>query len=171
MTALLWNRRIRESIRLTGLEGRAVPMTGDYLADDIGEGYDLIMAIATLSFVEQELASLMKKLYKAMNPGGVLLCYSEGIERDGSGPWDMMLGWLPYNMQGYDLGLKKNEIAEAAMQPASGALRNGPGSIPRAMWMWIYSENNLTKSLTWKMQDTKNREAARPCGTVSLFFV
>ena len=104
---------IRESIRLTGLEGRAVPMTGDYLADDIGEGYDLIMAIATLSFVEQELASLMKKLYKAMNPGGVLLCYSEGIERDGSGPWDMMLGWLPYNMQGYDLGLKKNEIAEA----------------------------------------------------------
>ena len=106
---------IRESIRLTGLEGRAVPMTGDYLADDIGEGYDLIMAIATLSFVEQELASLMKKLYKAMNPGGVLLCYSEGIERDGSGPWDMMLGWLPYNMQGYDLGLKKNEIAEAAM--------------------------------------------------------
>ena len=96
---------IRESIRLTGLEGRAVPMTGDYLADDIGEGYDLIMAIATLSFVEQELASLMKKLYKAMNPGGVL-------------PW----------------------------QPASGALRNGPGSIPRAMWMWIYSENNLVKS-------------------------
>ena len=46
----------------------------------------------------------MKKLYKAMNPGGVLLCYSEGIERDGSGPWDMMLGWLPYNMQGYNLG-------------------------------------------------------------------
>ena len=45
----------------------------------------------------------MKKLYKAMNPGGVLLCYS-GIEQDGSGPWDMMLGWLPYNMQGYNLG-------------------------------------------------------------------
>ena len=90
-------------------------MTGDYLTDDIGSGYDLVLAIATLSFVEQEMAGLMKKLYKAMNPGGVLLCYSEGIERDGSGPWDMMLGWLPYNMQGYNLGVKKNEITEAAM--------------------------------------------------------
>lgn len=106
---------IRESIRLSGLEERAVPMTGDYLTDDIGSGYDLVLAIATLSFVEQEMAGLMKKLYKAMNPGGVLLCYSEGIERDGSGPWDMMLGWLPYNMQGYNLGVKKNEITEAAM--------------------------------------------------------
>ena len=97
---------IRESIRLTGLNERATPMTGDYLTDDIGDGYDLVLAIATLSFVKHELAGLMRKLYKALNPGGVLLCYSEGIERDGSGPWDMVLGWLPYNMQGYDLGVK-----------------------------------------------------------------
>ena len=45
-----------ESIRLSGLEERAVPMTGDYLTDDIGSGYDLVLAIATLSFVEQEMA-------------------------------------------------------------------------------------------------------------------
>lgn len=31
---------IRESIRLTGLNERATPMTGDYLTDDIGDGYD-----------------------------------------------------------------------------------------------------------------------------------
>ena len=49
---------IRESIRLTGLNERATPMTGDYLTDDIGDGYDLILAIATLSFVEHELAGL-----------------------------------------------------------------------------------------------------------------
>ena len=120
LTGILYDRpamepAIRESIRLTGLEGRAAPMTGDYLTDDIGKGYDLILAIATLSFVEQELAALMGRLCEAMNPGGVLLCYSEGIERDCSGPWDMILGWLPYNMQGYNLGIKKNEIAEAAM--------------------------------------------------------
>ena len=125
---------IRESIRLTGLNERATPMTGDYLTDDIGDGYDLILAIATLSFVEHELAGLMRKLYKALNPGGVLLCYSEGIERDGSGPWDMVLGWLPYNMQGYDLGVKKNEVTEAAMAAGFSSAEKRTG---------IYSTGNV----------------------------
>lgn len=125
---------IRESIRLTGLNERATPMTGDYLTDDIGDGYDLILAIATLSFVEHELAGLMRKLYKALNPGGVLLCYSEGIEQDGSGPWDMVLGWLPYNMQGYDLGVKKNEITEAAMAAGFSSAEKRTG---------IYSTGNV----------------------------
>ena len=106
-----------------------------------------------------------------MNPGGVLLCYSEGIERDGSGPWDMMLGWLPYNMQGYDLGLKKNEIAEAAMAAGFRSAEKRTGIYSTGNVDVDIFRNNLTKSLTWKMQDTKNREAARPCGTVSLFFV
>lgn len=120
ITGVLYDRpamepAIRESIRLAGLEERAVPMAGDYLADQIGDGYDLILAIATLSFAGKDLHGLMKKLYDAMNPGGLLLCYSEGIESDYSAPWDMILGWLPYNMQGHDLGVKKDEILKAAL--------------------------------------------------------
>ena len=75
--------------------------------------------IAALPAHMQKKMAASRDCKRLIDPDAVsythLLCYSEGIERDGSGPWDMMLGWLPYNMQGYNLGVKKNEITEAAM--------------------------------------------------------
>ena len=41
---------------------------------------------------------------------------SEGIAPDYTGPWDMTLGYLPYCMQGMDMGVLKNEVSDAAAQ-------------------------------------------------------
>lgn len=48
-------------------------LEGDYLQDSIGEGYDLILASSTLSFARHDMDSLMKKIYNALNPGGVFI--------------------------------------------------------------------------------------------------
>lgn len=48
-------------------------LEGDYLQDSIGEGYDLILASSTLSFAGHDMDSLMKKIYNALNPGGVFI--------------------------------------------------------------------------------------------------
>ena len=42
--------------------------------------------------------------------------HSEGIAPDYTGPWDMTLGYLPYYMQGMDMGVLKNEVSDAAAQ-------------------------------------------------------
>lgn len=107
---------IQESIQMAGLEKRAEAMTGNFMSDDIGSGYDLILAVGVLGFAKADMDGLMKKLYQSLNPGGVLISFSEGIHRDFSGPWDMILGWLPYYMQGMDMGILENEVSDSALR-------------------------------------------------------
>ena len=40
-------------------------------------------------------------------------------------------------------------------------LRNGPGSIPQATWMWIYSENNIIRARYENKLDTKKQRGCR----------
>jgi len=42
-----------------------------------------------------------------LNPGGLVLCLNEGIEPDYSGPWDMILGYMAFNLQGMPMGVIK----------------------------------------------------------------
>ena len=113
---------IEQSLAETGMAGRATIKTGDFMADDIGSGYDLILAINVTCFAKGRMEALMKKFYDALNPGGVLLCVSEGIQRDFSGPWDMVLGYLPYYLQGMDMGVMRDEVSEAAAKAGFGKL-------------------------------------------------
>lgn len=43
-------------------------MSGDYTCDPFGEGYDLILASATLNFVKDP-DSFLTKIFDALNPG------------------------------------------------------------------------------------------------------
>lgn len=105
---------VEESVSLAGLDGRAEVRCGDFMADDIGSGYDLILAISVMLFAKGRMEPLLKKCYDALNPGGVLLVVGEGIKPDHTGPWDMVLGYLPYYFQGMDMGVLRNEVADAA---------------------------------------------------------
>jgi SAM-dependent methyltransferase len=106
---LLW-----ESVEKAKLENRVEVISGNFMNDDLGKNYDMIMAVSVMLFAKGNMEHLMKKFYDALNPGGVLLVVSEGIERDVTGPWDMVMGYLPYYFQGMDLGVKKDEVVEAA---------------------------------------------------------
>ena len=105
---------IEANVKAYGLEGRAKAVKGNLLTDPIGEGYDLILAIGVLSFVKQDLRGVLRKFYESLNPGGILVCISEGIEKDVTGPWDMVMGYLPYYLRGMPFALLKNEVADAA---------------------------------------------------------
>lgn len=105
---------IQESIERMGLQGRSEVIQGNFLSDPIGEGYDLILAVSIMLFAKGNMEALLKKFHNALNPGGVLLVISEGIFPDLSGPWDMVTGYLPYYLNGMDMGVKSGEIPEAA---------------------------------------------------------
>ena len=105
---------IRQSIQQMGLQNRARPMGGDFLTDDLGCGYDLILAISVMLFARGDMAGFLRKLYDALAPKGIAVCISEGVRQDFSGPWDMILGYLPYWFQGMDMAVRCGEIEMAA---------------------------------------------------------
>ena len=107
---------IEGSIAQMGLTDRARAQGGDFLTDDLGGGYDLILAISVMLFAKGDLPAFLKKLYDALAPGGVVVSIGEGVSPDFSGPWDMVMGYLPYWFQGMDLALRKGEIEAAAKE-------------------------------------------------------
>ena len=107
---------IEGSIAQMGLTDRARAQGGDFLTDDLGGGYDLILAVSVMLFAKGDLPAFLKKLYDALAPGGIVVSIGEGIQTDFSGPWDMVMGYLPYWLQGMDLAVRKGEIEAAAKE-------------------------------------------------------
>ena len=105
---------MHETVALHGMGDKLSVMAGDFMKDDIGTGYDLILCSSIMLFAIMGGPAFFKKLYDALGPGGVALCLNEGIEPDRSGPWDMVLGYLTYNLQGMPMGVVKGQVAEAA---------------------------------------------------------
>lgn len=105
---------IQPSVDAAGLGERVKVMQGNFLTNDLGSGYDLILAVSVMLFAKGGMEPLMKKFFDALNPGGVLLVVSEGIAEDLSGPWDMMTGYLPYFLNGMDLAVRAGEVEAAA---------------------------------------------------------
>ena len=115
---------IEETVTLSGMEKRVSVKTGDFLTDDIGSGYDLILCSSIMLFAIAGGADFFSKLRNALNPGGVVVCLNEGIEPDHSGPWDMVLGYMAFNLQGMPIGVIKGQIAEAAKAGGFNSVEN-----------------------------------------------
>jgi cyclopropane fatty-acyl-phospholipid synthase-like methyltransferase len=98
------------------MEDRVEILGGDYLQDSIGEGYDLIWASATLNFGKDDMKSFMKKIYDALNPGGVFISYQDGLTNERTKPEIMVLGWLPAAIMGQDMGLDQGFVADSMLQ-------------------------------------------------------
>ena len=103
-----------ESAEQMGLSDRVNLISGNFLTEELGGGYDLILAVSVALFARGDMEGFLKKCFDALNTGGVMLVISEGISHDHTSPWDMVLGYLPYYMQGMDMGVQKNEVSDAA---------------------------------------------------------
>lgn len=112
----------KESIKESNLESRVEVVTGDYMKDSIGEGYDFILAIGTLNFAKHNLDLAVRKIYDALNPNGVFMCISEGLTHGDTSPKEMVVSWLPSLLKGFDFRLQQGEVSDAA-------LRNGFRSV------------------------------------------
>ena len=91
---------------------------------DIGGGYDLILCHSIMLFTITSGSDFFARLRAALNPGGVVVCVNEGIEPDYSGPWDMILGYMAFNLQGMPIGVLKGQVAEMAKAGGFGPMEN-----------------------------------------------
>lgn len=109
-------KTIENCIQEYGLEDRIEIISGDYINDYIGEGYDFIMSIGSLNFAKEKMDIIIKKIFAALNPGGVFMCISDGITHENTGPKEIIVSWLPNQLKGCDYGLKQGEVSEAALR-------------------------------------------------------
>ena len=115
---------IEETVKLSGVQDRISVKTGDFLKDDIGDGYDLILCSSIMLFAIVDGANFFAKLKKSLNPGGIVVCINEGIEPDYSGPWDMVLGYMAFNLQGFPMGVIKGQVSDAAKAAGFNSIEN-----------------------------------------------
>lgn len=101
-----------QNIKSYEMDERISVMEGDYLKDDIGNGYDLIFASATLNSVKSNPEPLISKIYNALNPNGYFMSLHDGMTHENTRP-GLILEWLGGLMaSGQDFRLEQGELAE-----------------------------------------------------------
>lgn len=100
-------------IKEYGIEDRMEVLGGDYNRDPIGQGYDLIWASAALYSAKDNMDSLMKKIYEALNPGGVFISFSDGLTHERTKPEIMVLSCLSTALTGQDMAFDQSFIADS----------------------------------------------------------
>jgi SAM-dependent methyltransferase len=119
-----------EFIGAAGLGERVVTRGGDYLQDDIGGGYDLIWACATLNFARHDLDRLLSKIHTALNPGGVFMAFQDGLTHERTRP-DQLLGHLGSALAaGQAFYFDQGEIADSMLRCGFKSVRSRTVSTP-----------------------------------------
>ena len=119
-------RVAREEIKKAGMEERIAVQKGDFTHDSLGKGYDLIMATACLNFVREDLGAMMKKIFTALNPGGVFISVHDGMTQNRTRPESIALSWLPVSMMWQELGLDRGDIAQACITAGFKTIQSRP---------------------------------------------
>jgi len=123
-------RVAEEFIEEYEMKDRMEVMSGDYTSDPIGEGYDLILASATLNFVKDDLDSFFGKIYDSLNPGGVFITLSDGLTDERTKPELMVTGWLSMALTGQDMGFDQGVIADSMLCAGFRSVRSRTLAMP-----------------------------------------
>ncbi len=135
MTAVVFDqpavtRVADEFIQSAGLGARVTTRSGDYFQDDLGEGYDLIWACATLNFARHDLDRLLSKVHAALNPGGVFMAFQDGLTHERTRP-DMFLGHLGTALStGQAFYFDQGEIAASMLRCGVRSVRSRTVTTP-----------------------------------------
>ena len=121
LCAVLMDRRevldaARPLVREFDAGPRVSYLAGDYLTDDLGEGYDLIYASATLNFAKGCIDDLVPRIYDALNPGGYFVSFQDGMIREQTKPDTMLGAVIPSMMMDMDYCFDQGQIADAAVR-------------------------------------------------------
>ncbi|MEG6511742.1 methyltransferase [Desulforamulus ruminis] len=126
-----------KALKEYNLEDRFEILSGDYMVDAIGEGYDFILASGALNFAKPDLDLIIQKIYDALNPNGVFMCIQEGMTEEKTDPREMVLGWLPSSLRGAsEFSFDKGEISDAI-------LRNGFRSVCKSTGDYFMGEMDI----------------------------
>jgi SAM-dependent methyltransferase len=113
-----------EFIAKYALESRVSVMEGSYMADDLGGPYDFVFAGATLNFYRHALDALFKKIYDALNPGGVFMTHQDGLTDERTKPSYHVIEFLSVGLMGMDFGMDQGEIADAMLRAGFKTIRS-----------------------------------------------
>lgn len=105
--------KARDYIRDYGMEDRITTRGGDFTRDDLGSGYDLILAGGTLNFSKDFLEPIMAKITNALSPGGFFISLHDVLTPDGTGPGVSVRRFLPMALAGTNYYLEAGRIADA----------------------------------------------------------
>jgi hypothetical protein len=86
-------------------------LAGDYLTDDLGDGYDLVLACSTLSAATGQLDRVVAKIHASMSANGLLVSLHPGLTDERTGPPIMVATMLSAAMFGPDPTFEQGEIA------------------------------------------------------------
>lgn len=100
-------------IKEYGMEDRMEALGGDFNRNAIGKNYDLIVTCNSLQF-SQAIDPIMKKIYGALNPGGVCISmFGFGKTNERTKPETLILGLLSRALSGQDLNIDRGDIADS----------------------------------------------------------
>ena len=97
---------------------------GDAFCDAIGDGYDLVLACSSIQFFKDKLDSIVKKVYDALNPGGVFISYFSGLTHEGTKPEIRVLELLSSALAGYDTSCTQGFVAESMLRVGFTSVRS-----------------------------------------------
>jgi len=106
------------------MEERMDVLAGNYNGDSIGERYDLIWTSNTLNFGRHDLDSLMKKIYDALNPGGVFISFCEGLTHERTKTDFVVLSMISIALMGQDMCFDQGEIADSMLRVGFKSVRS-----------------------------------------------
>ncbi|BCJ94305.1 O-methyltransferase [Anaerocolumna cellulosilytica] len=101
-------------VRTEGISEKISVLEGDFMEDDFGGAYDLIIAAGILDFTKGNLENLLKRLYDALTKEGMLYVVTHQVDKDYLSPPETILGWLSSHLEGLDI-LLTEEIIETAL--------------------------------------------------------
>ncbi len=114
----------REFIRQYDAKDRVAVMEGDYITDSIGDSYDLIFASATLNFFKDLFDELFRKIYDALNPGGVFITHQDGVKDERTKPAYHVSEFLSAELHGADFAIPQGMIADSMLQSGFKSVRS-----------------------------------------------
>ena len=104
----------QQRIVQAGLQDRLSTLAGDLLVDDFGADYDLIWCSSVLHFVP-DIPALLTRLYRALRPGGVLVCCHAEVHTQISKARRILHYYLHMRMQGRQV-LPEGHLAQLLEQ-------------------------------------------------------
>lgn len=115
------------------LEDRMEALGGDYRTDHLGGAYNLILASATLNFVKDDLDAFLRRVYDALNPGGVFVAISDGLTDERTKPELMVTSWLSMGLTGQEMGFEQGFVADSMLRVGFKSVRSRTLEMPKGL--------------------------------------
>jgi predicted TPR repeat methyltransferase len=106
------------------MKDRMEVLGGDAFVDSIGGGYDLVLACSSVQGFKEKLGSTVKKVYDALDSGGVFVSYFTGLTHERTKPEIRVLELLPLALAGHDTSFDQGFVADSMLRVGFRSVRS-----------------------------------------------